>query len=427
VHKRFVALAAGLSCLLVMVAPAIATAAPRHNHGLTINAVPNPIIAGEAALIYGQLKGPASAGQTIFLYHRINPASSFSLIGKTATNAMGFYEFTRAEGILLSNRSWFVRGPSATHSRTVHERVTALVSLAASETSSTTGRPVVFTGSVTPGHRFQRVVLQEQAGSSGSVWTTIATTFTGGGSSFTVAHRWMRPGEYTLRALFKGDARNVAGASDSLTVVVQQTEKPAFTISSSAPTITEGQSVTISGVLYEVGTTTPKAMKQVTLYGNAAGEPPVALATTTTGPEGGYSFTQTPIHNEVYQVTDTLNPGRTTADLYEGVQDLLSINASSMTSTVGGTETISGIVAPDKAGHVISLQRQGGDGNWHEVQRGVVVPGSTYSFAYTFGQAGTVELRARIFGGPENVGAASSPVTIAVSGIAPVTSLPPAS
>jgi hypothetical protein len=50
-----------------------------------------------------------------------------------------------------------------------------------------------------------------------------------------------------------------------------------------------------------------------------------------------------------------------------------------------------------------------------------------YSFSYTFGKQGTHQLRARIYGGPENIGAASAPVTITVTGVAPVTSLPPAS
>ncbi len=426
-RTRFVALAAVLGVIVVMLAPAIATAAPRHNRGLTINATPNPIIAGEAALVYGQLNGPDSAGQTISLYHRINPATHFSLIGKTTTNSAGFYEFTRAEGIVLSNRSWFVRGPGGTHSRTIHERVAALIGLATNRTTADTGRPVVFTGHLTPDHRFQRVLLQEQNSLSGIGWTTIATTFTGGRSNFMVPHRWAQPGAYTLRALFKGDARNVAGESDSVTVTIQQTQKPAFTISSSAPTTVESQPVTISGVLDAAGTTTPEAMRQVTLYGKVAGEPYVPLATTTTGPDGSYSFIQSPIHNEVYQARVTLKAGRTTANLYEGVQELLTIKASSMTGTAGGTETISGTVAPNKAGHAIYLQRQGTDGGWHDVQLGVVATGSTYSFSYTFGSVGSINLRTRIYGGPDNAGAASPPVTITVSGLAPITSLPPAS
>jgi hypothetical protein len=84
-------------------------------------------------------------------------------------------------------------------------------------------------------------------------------------------------------------------------------------------------------------------------------------------------------------------------------------------------------VTPDHTGHAVELQRLGTDGNWHDVAAGVVASGSTYSFSYTFGQEGSVELRARIYGGPENVGGAAPSATIAVSGVLPIASLPPAS
>ncbi len=47
----------------------------------------------------------------ITLYHRINPNPGFTVIGVTKTNANGQYEFTRQEGIVDTNREWFVRGP----------------------------------------------------------------------------------------------------------------------------------------------------------------------------------------------------------------------------------------------------------------------------------------------------------------------------
>jgi hypothetical protein len=219
-RTRFAVLVTVLSALVIAAVPAIASAAPRRNHGLTINATPNPIIAREGVLIYGQLNGSNPAGQTIYLYHRLIPQAHFSLIGTTKTDSLGFYEFTRAEGIVLSNRDWFVRGPAGRHSRTVHERVAALVSLAASSMTGGTVHPIVFTGQVTPNHPFQRVELQEQDSSNGNGWKTIATTFTGGGSHFALSHRWARPGLYTLRAVFPGDARNIAGESDTVTVMV---------------------------------------------------------------------------------------------------------------------------------------------------------------------------------------------------------------
>ena len=171
-------------------------------------------------LIYGQLKGANNAGQTIVLYHRIVPASRFTIIGRTTTDQYGFYDFVRAEGIVMSNRSWFVRGPDATHSRTITERVAALVSLTAtpvhdaSNTASVpvTGQTILLSGHVTPNHAYEPVAIQEQNPYNGDAWTTIATTYTGPGSNFQVPHTWARPGDYTLRAVFKTDARNIRGS-----------------------------------------------------------------------------------------------------------------------------------------------------------------------------------------------------------------------
>jgi len=159
-RPRLIALASLLAAGLAIAAPTVANAAPRHNHGLTINATPNPILAGEGVLIYGQLRGTDIGHKPVLLYHRVAGAPRFTLVGVTRTDSHGFYEFTRAEGVVLTRRSWFVRSLGHLHSRTLHEQVQALVTLAASATSTDTNHPITFTGTVTPDHRGQRVVLQ---------------------------------------------------------------------------------------------------------------------------------------------------------------------------------------------------------------------------------------------------------------------------
>jgi hypothetical protein len=161
-RPRFAVLAAVLCALVVVVTPGVASAAPHHNHGLTINATPNPIDAGDGVLIYGQLNTPPVAGQTITLFHHISASGrGFTPISRTTTDSHGFYEFTRAEGIVRTNRSWFVReaGVHGVHSRTIHERVAALVSLAASTDNADTRTPITFSGHVTPPHAGQPVFL----------------------------------------------------------------------------------------------------------------------------------------------------------------------------------------------------------------------------------------------------------------------------
>lgn len=152
------------------------------------------------------------------------------------------------------------------------------------------------------------------------------------------------------------------------------------------------------------------------------------VANTTTGSDGSYSFApQAPADNTVYQVRTTLPPRRHSAVLFEGIQDVLSLTPSSTTSEVGGHVTFTGTVLPDKAGHVIYLQRLGADGDWHNEEIRLVTHASTFQFGWTFGNAGTFQFRARITGADGNVGGASAPVTIQVALTPNPSALPPAS
>jgi hypothetical protein len=423
---RFAVLATALAALTPAAAPALAGAAPRHNRGLTIRAVPHSIIAGEAVLIYGQLQGMSHSNQMIDLYHRIAPNPSYSLISSSHTNSLGQYEFTRAEGIVGTNRSWFVRGPAGTHSRTVYEQVAAEVTLAASSSSGTTGHPIIFSGHLTPNHAGETVLLQSQAGTVGH-WATIKRGLIDAGSNFQIPYSFGIPGAYDIRVLFTGDVRNTAAPSDVLPVVIQQAEVPDFTIQTSDPIVPNLSPFTISGTLDEPGTTMAGASTMVTLFIRTPQDGPFrALTSTVTGSNGNYAFANLESStNELYQVRPTFAPARQTAVLFEGVQDVVTMSASSSTSMVGGRVTFTGNVSPDKAGHVIYLQRLGMDGYWHTLETRYVRANSTFQFGWTFGTAGVDQFRARITGTglPPNVGGASPPVTIDVT-LPPVTSLP---
>jgi hypothetical protein len=201
---------------------------------------------------------------------------------------------------------------------------------------------------------------------------------------------------------------------------------PDFTIQTSAPIVPNGQAVTILGVLDSPGTTTPEPNTSVSLFHKVPGSggPYQELFTAMTGTDGAYSFPD--VHsttNELYLVRTTFAPRRHTAVLFQGVQDVVQLFASSSTSTVDGHITFSGTVSPDKGGHVIYLQKLGKDGDWHNVEARFIDNASTFQFGWTFGTAGTKEFRARITGGPVNIGGASAPVTIVVSQ-PPLSSLP---
>jgi hypothetical protein len=433
------AVAASVLCAFAMVAvPGIATARvhhhPRHNKGLTINATPNPIPAGSEVLIYGQLEGSNISGQTIVLYHHVNGGKpGYQQIATATTDSVGLYEIPRPDGLIYTNREWFVRGPNGVHSRTLHEKVSALVSLTANGSSSAavnTGQLVTFAGSVTPGHPFQRVLLQE-SNASGTGFHTIKVGHLGAGSNYSINYRFKVPGERDVQVVLPGDYRNIRSDSDAVAVTVQQTQAKGFTINTSSPVTPFGQSVTISGTLESSASSTVPAPQgtAVQLWGRlTTGGPATLVGQTDTSATGTYSFTVNPTANTVYYAqTALVHPSRRTADLWQGVQDSVSMTANPPASQVGGKVTFTGTVLPDKAGDVIYLQRLGADGKWNPVETSFVHFNSTFRFTWRFGETGTNEFRARIYSDRSNVGAASAPVSVPISGLAPVNTLTPVS
>jgi hypothetical protein len=428
---RVGALACALALLGSFAAPSLASAAPSHGPDLTIAAVPDPVIAGEGVLIYGQLSGPNNAGQTIRLYHHVVASGMpYTFVTGTTTNPAGFYEFVRPEGLIYTNRSWFVRGPVGARSRTVSEQVTPLVSINVSTTSTDTSHAIVFTGHVTPNHAFEQVMLQQQNQSSGD-WTTLRSTFLDGGSNYAFAYRWRRPGVRDVRVQFRGDARNLGGASSPVTVNVEQAQVPGFTILSSSPIASSGGTVTISGVFDRPGTSQPEPNTIVQLWGRTPDQPGFAvLADATTGSNGTYSFTQAGLTtNTVYYVATMPLPHskrQHTALLYQGVQDVVTMQASASSAGTGQNVTFVGTVLPDKTGHLVYLQKLGADGEWHIVALGIVGRGSTFHFNWTAGSPGIYSLRARVPSDEMTVGGASAPVALTAR-VPAATTLPTAS
>ena len=78
---------------------------------MTIDAIPNPIITGDAVLIHGQLNTTHPGGKKIVLRQRIDPAATFTTAQTTVTSTAGFYEFAETAGGVTTNRSWFVSSP----------------------------------------------------------------------------------------------------------------------------------------------------------------------------------------------------------------------------------------------------------------------------------------------------------------------------
>ena len=412
-YRRSLAGFGALVCALA-VAPAVAQArkhaGPGGRHNVSINLSDNPVVAGDQLVIFGRLRGPNAAHRVVTLWHRINPRPFFTPVGRTTTDANGFYAFFRQSGVVDSNRNWYVRSLGA-RSRTVHERVFSLVTLSGPADGSNllTGpaHAMTFTGTASPFTVGDTVLLQRQNGDSGKGWNTIDRTRVRPGGTFSFAHTFRVPGDANIRALVKATRRNLASASSVLGYQISQAQNPQLTLNSSADPIAVGQPVTLSGKLNGGGG------QMVTLLAATHGAHLAPVAQTVAGKDGDYSFTQVPLHNAIYQVKGGSN---SSAQLFEGVKDLLTATETPSTVAAGQTVTFSGTVAPAKSGHVIYLQRQNANGNgFHTVQVGTVGPGSVYSIASRLFVPGTKVFRVLIPGGPFNQGAASQPFTVTVT------------
>jgi hypothetical protein len=78
-----------LAALLVVlvVAGSAVPAGAKAPTTLTINANPNPILAGEEVLIYGYLKGPDNADNKVVLHGQSVAGGTFAVKGTMVTNA----------------------------------------------------------------------------------------------------------------------------------------------------------------------------------------------------------------------------------------------------------------------------------------------------------------------------------------------------
>ncbi len=393
------AAAAGLALTASAGAQPGATAARHH---ISIHAQPNPDVTGDPVVIFGRLTGPNSGDRTVVLWHRVAGQSTFTPIQRTTTDGNGFYDIQRADGVVRTNRNWFVRALGV-RSRVVHEKVHAEVTLSA-PSSGTTSQPIPFTGNVTPNHRGERILIQRQVGSTGDEWKTIGSGRIGPGGTFDASLRLRVPDEYTIRALFRGDRFNLGAPSSAVEVLVSQAQNPNLQLSASPDPTTVGDPVTLSGVLAGASAGTP-----VTLYAHQYGQPFQAVMTLPTGSGGTFSFVQTPAYNTVYQVRAGNKRSRL---VFEAVHEIVTINATPQNVAAGQAVTFSGTVAPDKSGYKVELQQLGDDGRYHVVQVGTINPGSTYQIQHVIESPGQKTFRVQINGGPRNAGADSPSVTV---------------
>lgn len=409
--------AASMAALPAVTAAKAPVKRPVDRDQLTINAAPNPSVAGNPLVIFGHLNGAGSANHRINLYHKVAGQHRFTFVQHVNTGADGNYVIPRADGVVTTNRDWFVTASGERgRSRIVRERVHAAITLKASDTTLQTNQRVNFYGHVDPNHRGDRVYLQVQNGSDGDDWHTIDSGRIGPRSNYSIHHRFRQadPDGKTLRVLFRGDRRNIRSESGSIDVTVNQRQNAKFTLSPSSQSIDVGQSVTLSGTL-----TGPHAANHgIRLWAHTYHHRYAIVASTTTDASGHYSFTVSPQHNTVYQAR-TNDGKRRSRQVFEGVRDTVSVSSDNASPQVGQPVTFSGKVAPSKVGHSVELQQQGSNGYWYTVESSRVRVDSSYALAHIFGAPGVKEMRVLVTGGPYNQRGVSDTVTETVSPATP--------
>lgn len=439
--RKFIPAVTAVISLLALV-PSSALAhkhrSPNGRCAIDINVAPRQIVAGDPVVVFGRLRcaNPANAaGREVRLFHHLTAlsGSGYSYVQSTTTEAHGFYEFSRADGVVETNRSWYVTGHGA-RSAAKRIKVAAQVSLnGPPEGQLQTGFPnrVTFSGTVSPEDVGARVVLQRQNALTGNEWRHIDSGVVGANGAFTIVHTFVVPGDANIRVLVRSQRRNVPSTSDVLAYSISQAQNAELTIQASTDPIAYGEAVTISGKLAS-GVNQPVTLLARTVHQSGFAR----VAQVSTNATGEYSFpAQTPLNSTFYRVQAAggtcdsnvapAEPGPacpslarrlSSAVLYEGVRDVLTAQASPTTIQAGQSVTFSGAVSPDHTGHVIYLERQDANGaGFHVIQVAYIEPGSIYSIAHRLYDPGAKVLRVYIPGGPENQGVASQPFMIQVN------------
>ena len=325
--------ATGVAALAAIAALALipigATAAPTDGlvhhpplvRALTIHALPNPINAGDPVVIFGRLFGRHHADRLVVLYHHLaGLRGRFSPVQTTQTDAGGAYEFTRADGRVDTNRSWFVAAYGS-RSRIVSERVAALISVNVtgpggvpepdgSVLQTGPGFTYTFAGNVDPGRPGALVLLQRQGGNNGNNWATIGRGHLDASGNYSIPHVFVFPssgdGSANVRIYMPNDVRNIRSASDPLSYEIEQTQNPSLTINAVANPIVEGQADAIKGIDAQ------GSGRLLTLWGRTAHRGFSVLGTTVTTAGGAYTFNVMPVFNTAYRVVGTRGSGGST-------------------------------------------------------------------------------------------------------------------
>jgi phospholipase C len=199
--------------------PCLSGVKPHSGHvpaGITLNASPNPAVAGQQVTISGKLVGlRRPCGVQVELFQR-QGAGAYKLLSTAVTGKAGGYRITLPPGVVETNQVWRVTARNL-RSPALPQPVQAQINFTTHQTFLVAGGRETLSGVVLPSHAGEGVRLQQRRGTR---WQTLSRSRLSSASTFSNGRTLRTPGGRVWRVLFGGDQRNAASPSAILNVTV---------------------------------------------------------------------------------------------------------------------------------------------------------------------------------------------------------------
>jgi phospholipase C len=201
-------------------APCAQTARAGLATGISLHAAPNPAPPGHQLTLWGHLLGlkhhAQACGIQVTLWQRLPRQRTFRAVTTALTGKPGGYRIVIPAGQVEANREWQVTARGF-RSPIVNQLVRVKINLSSTATFAVAGDRETLSGSVTPFHAGEPVLLQLRRGRR---WVTMATRPLSSSSSFSRRWTFGQAGAKQWRAVFAGDLRNSVSYSPTVNITI---------------------------------------------------------------------------------------------------------------------------------------------------------------------------------------------------------------
>ncbi|HYN96033.1 MAG TPA: S8 family serine peptidase [Pilimelia sp.] len=191
---------------------------------ITTTATPASVTVSYAVAVTGKIirrdTGAPQAGVPVGLYWQRQGTTTWTLLTTVTSDAAGGLSFSHKPSWGISYRYFLGGTPTligALNAKDVAVAVRPLITGTLSSGSIALGATATLSGSVTPAHAGQPVVLQRLVGGA---WTNVTTANLSATSTYSFAIRPTARGTYQYRTFRAADADHAANATGQLTLVV---------------------------------------------------------------------------------------------------------------------------------------------------------------------------------------------------------------